>query len=111
MTKLYTKRDMYLNDWAGDRGINLYTRSKVLKTKRLSSLNPFIANFTYDVKGDIDKLNIKFSGPTAREPDGENEKIILEAGEKFLETAEVGDAFRWQVDPMSLQYCELVRIK
>jgi hypothetical protein len=51
MAKLYTKRDMYLNESVGDRGINLYTRSKV------------------------------------------------------------GDAFRWQVDPMSLQYCELVRIK
>ena len=29
MAKLYTKRDMYLNESVGDRGINLYTRSKV----------------------------------------------------------------------------------
>ena len=103
MTKLYTKRDMYLNNWAGDRGINLYTLSKEIVDPKTA---PGIL-----IALPIDKLNIKFSGPTAREPDGENEKIILEAGEKFLETAEVGDAFRWQVDPMSLQYCELVRIK
>jgi len=90
MTKLYTKKDMYLNESVGNIGINLYTRSRVLETETLP----------------IDKLNVNFTYET----DGDDEKIILEAGKKFLETAEVGDAFRWQVDPMSLQYCELVRV-
>ena len=98
MTKLYTKRDMYLNESVGNIGINLYTLSKEIVDPKTA---PGIL-----IALPIDKLNVNFTYET----DGDDEKIILEAGEKFLETAEVGDAFRWQVDPMSLQYCELVRI-
>ena len=53
-----------------------------------------------------DELGVDFEYET----DDKNEISILNAGKDFLLNAKVGDSLRWQVDPLSLQYCELRRI-
>ena len=45
------------------------------------------------------------------EPNDDHEALILDAGKAFLSTCEIGESFRWEVDPMGRQYCELRRIK
>jgi len=45
------------------------------------------------------------------EPNNDHEALILDAGKAFLSTCEIGESFRWEVDPMGSQYCELRRIK
>lgn len=45
------------------------------------------------------------------EPNDDHEALILDAGKAFLSTCEIGESFRWEVDPMGSQYCELRRIK
>ena len=45
------------------------------------------------------------------EPNNDHEALILDAGKAFLSTCEIGESFRWEVDPMGRQYCELRRIK
>ena len=45
------------------------------------------------------------------EPNDGHEALILDAGKAFLSTCEIGESFRWEVDPMGSQYCELRRIK
>ena len=45
------------------------------------------------------------------EPNDDHEALILDAGKVFLSTCEIGESFRWEVDPMGSQYCELRRIK
>ena len=45
------------------------------------------------------------------EPNDDHEALILNAGKAFLSTCEIGESFRWEVDPMGSQYCELRRIK
>lgn len=44
------------------------------------------------------------------ETDDEHEQEILNKGKEFLNTCEIGDSYRWEVDPMSMQYCELRRL-
>ena len=45
------------------------------------------------------------------EPNDDHEALILDAGKAFLSTCEIGESFRWEVDPRGRQYCELRRIK
>ena len=45
------------------------------------------------------------------EPNDAHEALILDAGKAFLSTCEIGESFRWEVDPRGRQYCELRRIK
>ena len=52
-----------------------------------------------------DELGVDFEYET----DDIHEASILNAGKDFLLNAKVGDSLRWQVDPLSLQYCELRR--
>ena len=40
----------------------------------------------------------------------DEETSIMDAGKLFLEQGEVGQQFRWLVDPMSMEYCELRRL-
>ena len=51
-------------------------------------------------------LNINFDYET----DDEHEHEILNKGKEFLNTCEIGDSYRWEVDFMSMQYCELRRL-
>ena len=51
-------------------------------------------------------LNINFDYET----DDEHEQEILNKGKEFLNTCEIGDSYRWEVDFMSMQYCELRRL-
>ena len=44
------------------------------------------------------------------ETDDEHEQEILNKGKEFLNTCDFGDSYRWEVDPMSMQYCELRRL-
>ena len=51
-------------------------------------------------------LNINFDYET----DDEHAQEILNEGKEFLNTCEIGDSYRWEVDFMSMQYCELRRL-
>tara|TARA_R100000750_G_scaffold62114_1_gene54829 strand:- start:1473 stop:1736 length:264 start_codon:yes stop_codon:yes gene_type:complete len=86
MTKLFMKTDMYL----------IYQSTETLQVFKTYKTK-------YVHEGD---LGVDFS----YEPNDTDEGEILKAGKQFLNTCEVDESFRWEVDTMGRQYCELRRI-
>jgi hypothetical protein len=87
--KTYQKIDMYLEDYrVGTHP--LFERSRIIEEKIITN---------------TDGIDFEY------ETDDDTEQLILNEGKRFLATGEVGESFRWEVDPLSLQYCELRRIE
>tara|TARA_R110002020_G_scaffold362181_1_gene574582 strand:+ start:253 stop:516 length:264 start_codon:yes stop_codon:yes gene_type:complete len=86
MTKLFTKTDMYLI-YQPTETLQIF---KTYKTKYVHEGN----------------LGVDFS----YEPNDTDEGEILKVGKQFLDTCGVDESFRWEVDTMGRQYCELRRI-
>lgn len=87
--KTYQKLDMYLEDFVL-RGNPLFEVMHIIEEKIITNTDGI--DFDY-------------------ETDDDREQLILNEGKRFLATGEVGESFRWEVDPLSLQYCELRRIE
>ena len=86
MTKLFMKTDMYL----------IYQSTETLQVFKTYKTK-------YVHEGD---LGVDFS----YEPNDTDEGEILKVGKQFLDTCGVDESFRWEVDTMGRQYCELRRI-
>ena len=87
--KTYQKIDMYLGDYrVGTHP--LFERARIIEEKIITN---------------TDGIDFEY------ETDDDTEQLILNEGKRFLATGEVGESFRWEVDPLSLQYCELRRIE
>tara|TARA_A100001037_G_C15138611_1_gene632483 strand:+ start:1146 stop:1403 length:258 start_codon:yes stop_codon:yes gene_type:complete len=83
--KTYRKSDMFLTGWGSH-----WQTAKIVE-EAIVTENDLNINFDY-------------------ETDDEHEQEILNKGKEFLNTCEIGDSYRWEVDFMSMQYCELRRL-
>ena len=90
MTKLFMNTDMYL----------IYQPAETLQIFKTYNTEYVHEGNRQDMGG------VDFS----YEPNDTDEGEILKAGKQFLDTCGVDESFRWEVDPMGRQYCELRRI-
>tara|TARA_R100000808_G_C2048345_1_gene84926 strand:+ start:156 stop:437 length:282 start_codon:yes stop_codon:yes gene_type:complete len=78
----------------------------------MNSLHDLYTSMQFEDQRILTKTHLKnnFTISKERSSSEDEHKEMLEEGLKFLENSEVGDLFRWQVDMITLQYCEIRRI-